>query len=111
MNLGETNAARLPTMPTIVRARGLARIGRQLVASQVALSRAFDRLLPGSFRIDGSKDFKQRIVPSHLRPGLVICEIGGGARPCIDAESKRRLGLTLIGIDTEDDELAKAPPG
>jgi 2-polyprenyl-6-hydroxyphenyl methylase/3-demethylubiquinone-9 3-methyltransferase len=111
MNLGETNAARLPTMPTIVRARGLARIGRQLVASQVALSRAFDRLLPQSFRVDGSKDFKQRIVPSHLRPGLVIYDIGGGGRPCVDMETKRRLGLTLIGLDIDAYEFTKALPG
>jgi len=111
MNLGETNAARLPTMPTIVRARGLARVGRQLVASQVALSRAFDRLLPQSFRVDGSKDFKQRIVPSHLRPGLVIYDIGGGGRPCVDMETKRRLGLTLIGLDIDEEEFTKALPG
>jgi 2-polyprenyl-3-methyl-5-hydroxy-6-metoxy-1,4-benzoquinol methylase len=111
MNLGETNAARLPTMPTIVRARGLARIGRQLIASQVALSRAFDRLLPHSFRVDGSKDFKQRIVPSHLRPGLVIYDIGGGGRPCVDMETKRRLGLTLIGLDIDEEEFTKALPG
>jgi trans-aconitate methyltransferase len=111
MNLGETNAARLPTMPAIVRARGLARIGHQLVASQVALSRAFDRLLPQSFRVDGSKDFKQRIVPSHLRPGLVIYDIGGGGRPCVDMETKRRLGLTLIGLDIDADEFTKALPG
>jgi 2-polyprenyl-3-methyl-5-hydroxy-6-metoxy-1,4-benzoquinol methylase len=111
MNLGETNAARLPTMPIIVRARGLARVGRQLVASQVALSRAFDRLLPQSFRVDGSKDFKQRIVPSHLRPGLVIYDIGGGGRPCVDMETKRRLGLTLIGLDIDEEEFTKALPG
>jgi ubiquinone/menaquinone biosynthesis C-methylase UbiE len=111
MNLGETNTARLPTMPTIVRARGLARIGHQLVASQVALSRAFDRLLPQSFRVDGSKDFKQRIVPSHLRPGQVIYDIGGGGRPCVDMETKRRLGLTLIGLDIDEEEFTKALPG
>jgi hypothetical protein len=64
--------------------KGMARIARQLIASQVALSRAFDQLLPRSFRIDGSKDFKQRIVPRYLRPGLVVYDIGGGARPCVD---------------------------
>jgi ubiquinone/menaquinone biosynthesis C-methylase UbiE len=111
MNLDETNAATLPTMPARVLAKGIARIGRQLVASQVALSRAFDRLLPESFRIDGSKDFKQRIVPSHLRSGLVVYDIGGGGRPCVDMETKRRLGLKLIGLDIDEEEFAKAPPG
>jgi 2-polyprenyl-3-methyl-5-hydroxy-6-metoxy-1,4-benzoquinol methylase len=111
MNLNETNAATLPTMPAGVLAKGIGRIGRQLVASQVALSRAFDRLLPESFRIDGSKDFKQRIVPSHLRSGLVVYDIGGGGRPCVDMETKRRLGLKLIGLDIDEEEFAKAPPG
>ena len=89
----------------------LSALGRQLIASQVALSRAFDRLLPLSFRVDGSKDFKQRIVPSHLRHGMVVYEVGGGARPCVDMETKRRLGLTLVGLDVEKEEFAKAPPG
>jgi ubiquinone/menaquinone biosynthesis C-methylase UbiE len=111
MNLDEANAATLPTMPAGVRAKGIGRIGRRLVASQVALSRAFDRLLPESFRIDGSKDFKQRIVPSHLRSGLVVYDIGGGGRPCVDMETKRRLGLKLIGLDIDEEEFAKAPPG
>jgi SAM-dependent methyltransferase len=111
MNLGETNTARLPAIPASVAAKGIARIGRQFVASQVALSRAFDRLLPQSFRIDGSKDFKQRIVPSYLRSGLVVYDIGGGGRPCVDMETKRRLGLRLIGLDIDAEEFAKAPPG
>jgi 2-polyprenyl-3-methyl-5-hydroxy-6-metoxy-1,4-benzoquinol methylase len=89
----------------------MTRIARLLIASQVALSRVFDRLLPQSFRIDGSKDFKRRIVPSYLRPDLVIYDIGGGARPCVDLETKRRLGLKITGVDIDDEQFAKAPPG
>jgi SAM-dependent methyltransferase len=91
--------------------KGTGRIARQLIASQVALSSAFDRLLPRSFRVDGSKDFKQRIVPSYLRPGLVVYDIGGGARPCVDLETKRRLGLTVAGVDLDKEQFAKAPRG
>jgi SAM-dependent methyltransferase len=91
--------------------KGLARIARSLIASQVALSHAFDRLLPQSFRIDGSKDFKQRIVPSYLRPGLVIYDIGGGARPCVDLQTKRHLGLKMTGVDIDGEQFAKAPRG
>jgi 2-polyprenyl-3-methyl-5-hydroxy-6-metoxy-1,4-benzoquinol methylase len=87
------------------------RIARQLIASQVALSCAFDQLLPRSFRVDGSKDFKQRIVPSYLRPGLAVYDIGGGARPCVDLETKQRLGLTLTGVDLDEEQFAKAPRG
>ena len=81
------------------------------IASQVALSDAFDHLLPHSFRVDGSKDFKRRIVPSHLRPNLVVYDVGGGARPCVDLETKRRLGLTVVGVDLDDHEFTKAPIG
>jgi 2-polyprenyl-6-hydroxyphenyl methylase/3-demethylubiquinone-9 3-methyltransferase len=88
-----------------------ARFARSLIASQVALSHAFDRLLPQSFRIDGSKDFKQRIVPSYLRPGLAIYDIGGGARPCVDLQTKRRLGLSMTGVDIDGDQFVKAPHG
>jgi len=111
MNPVETNAARLGSMPVRAPSGLMGRTARQLIASQVALSRAFDRLLPCSFRTDGSKDFKQRIVPSYLRPGLVVYDIGGGARPCVDAVTKRRLALTLVGLDFDEQQFAKAPPG
>ena len=84
---------------------------RGLIASQVALSSAFDRLLPRRISVDGSKDFKQRIVPSYLRSGLVVYDVGGGARPCVDADTKRRLALTLVGLDVDEQEFTKAPPG
>jgi trans-aconitate methyltransferase len=111
MNPSETSGARPPTMLAGLHARGTVRIGRQLIASQVVLSRAVDCLLPRSFRVDGSKDFKQRIVPSHLRHGLVVYDIGGGGRPCVDMDTKRRLGLTLVGLDVEKEEFTKAPLG
>jgi SAM-dependent methyltransferase len=91
--------------------KGIGWAARRLIASQVALSRAFDRLLPQSFRIDGSKDFKQRVVPSYLRPGLSVYDIGGGARPCVDLETKRRLGLRVTGVDIEGEQLEKASRG
>jgi ubiquinone/menaquinone biosynthesis C-methylase UbiE len=111
MNAFNANTARVDAMSGGILLKGIGRIARWLIASQVALSRAFDRLLPRSFRIDGSKDFKQRIVPSYLRPGLVVYDIGGGARPCVDLETKRRLGLKVTGVDIEDEQLAKAPRG
>ena len=92
-------------------AKRLGRVLPHLIASQVALSRAFDRLLPQSFRVDGSKDFKQRIVPNHLRSGFVVYDVGGGGRPCVDIETKRRLDLKLVGLDIDEEEFAKAPVG
>ena len=98
-------------MPSDILRKGTGRIARQLIASQVALSCAFDKLLPRSFRVDGAKDFKQQIVPNYLRPGLVVYDIGGGARPCVDLETKRRLGLTLAGVDIDGEQFAKATRG
>jgi hypothetical protein len=66
MNPIEADTARVDAMSGGILRKGTRRIARQLMASQVALSRAFDRLSPRSFRIDGSKDFKQRIVPSYV---------------------------------------------
>jgi hypothetical protein len=60
MNPIETVTARMDAMS------GGRRIALQLIASQIALSRVFDQLLPQSCRIDGSKDFKQRIAPSYV---------------------------------------------
>jgi hypothetical protein len=66
MNLVEANTTRIDAMSGGILRKGMRRIVRQLIASQVALSRAFDHLLPRSFRIDGSKDFKPRIIPSYV---------------------------------------------
>ena len=97
--------------PTERRPGSAGRLIRALIKSQTALSRAFDHLLPLSFRIDGASDFKQHIVPSHLGPALAIYDIGGGARPCVTLEVKQRLGLTVAGIDIGADEFTRAPPG
>jgi SAM-dependent methyltransferase len=111
MNPVEVDTGRADTTSGDILRTAMGRIARQLIASQVALSRAFDQLLPRSFRVDGSNDFKQRIVPSYLRPGLVLYDIGGGARPCVDLETKLRLGLKVTGLDIDEEELAKAPRG
>jgi SAM-dependent methyltransferase len=107
----KADTAGVDAMSDDILRKRIGRIASQLIASQVALSRAFDQLLPRSFRVDGSKDFKQRIVPNYLRPGLVIFDVGGGARPCVDLETKRRLGLTVAGVDIDEQQLAKAPRG
>jgi hypothetical protein len=111
MNPVEAGAARQNATSGDVLRTAPGWIVRQLITSQVALSQAFDRLLPRSFCVDGSKDFKRRIVPSYLHPGVVVYDIGGGARPCVDLETKRRLGLTVTGIDIDEGQFAKAPRG
>jgi len=111
MNAVQAKAARPDTTSGRRPAHWMGRVLRQLVASQVALSQAFDRLLPRSFRIDGAKDFKHRVVPNRLRSGIVVYDIGGGARPCVDVVTKRLLEITLVGLDIDEEQFAKAPAG
>jgi SAM-dependent methyltransferase len=111
VNPVEANTARWNMLFWSGLAKSMGRVVRQLIASQVALSQAFDCLLPHSFRVDGAKDFKRRIVPSHLRSDLVIYDIGGGARPCVDVATKRFLEIKLVGLDIDEEQFAKAPAG
>ena len=39
-----------------------------------------------------------------------MCDVGGGKSPIIDLDTKRRLNITLVGIDVDQDELDLAPP-
>jgi hypothetical protein len=54
---GKADTAGVDAMSDNILWKRIGRMASPLVASQVALSRAFDQLLPRSFRVDGSKDF------------------------------------------------------
>lgn len=84
---------------------------RKLIRSQIALSKAVDRLLPPDYSVDGHYDYMSRILPEYLRPNLTIYDIGGGKQPYLDAEAKERLHARVVGIDIDSDELARAPQG
>jgi 2-polyprenyl-3-methyl-5-hydroxy-6-metoxy-1,4-benzoquinol methylase len=84
---------------------------RLFIASQFWLSRAFDRLLPRHFRIDGSKSFREEVAWRHVRPGMLIYDIGGGKHPLVDSHKKAELGLRVTGLDVDASELARAPVG
>jgi 2-polyprenyl-6-hydroxyphenyl methylase/3-demethylubiquinone-9 3-methyltransferase len=75
------------------------------------LSGALDRLLPSAVRIDGNKTFIAEYIPRASGPGSIVYDLGGGSRPFVDAATKRRLGLTIVGIDVSAEELAAAPTG
>lgn len=79
---------------------------------QQKLSKALDRrFMPPFFLVDGNRDYLAEVVPRHLRPAMVVCDIGGGKSPLVQKEVKSRLGLTVIGIDIDPAELARAPSG
>jgi 2-polyprenyl-3-methyl-5-hydroxy-6-metoxy-1,4-benzoquinol methylase len=60
---------------------------------------------------DGPRDFRDRVLPSLLKPGLRVLDVGGGKRPAIPLQTKQELGLYVVGLDVSEAELAQAPPG
>ncbi|MGH7509231.1 MAG: class I SAM-dependent methyltransferase [Gemmatimonadales bacterium] len=59
----------------------------------------------------GPRDFRERVLPGLLKPGLRVLDVGGGKRPAISPERKQELGLYVVGLDVSEAELAQAPPG
>jgi SAM-dependent methyltransferase len=60
---------------------------------------------------DGQLDFRDRVLPSLLKPGQRILEVGGGKYPAIPIPTKQDLGLRVVGLDISEAELAGAPAG
>ncbi len=79
--------------------------------SQQNWSQQFDRLLPAEYGVDGNSDFLDNWIAPYIAPGAVLYDIGGGKNPVVSPEQKRRLGLRVIGLDIDGDELAAAPAG
>ncbi len=89
----------------------MASLFRAVIAQQQRLSNAFDRLLPARLRVDGNRDFVETFVPEYLRPGMTVYDVGGGKSPFVNPGQKAAMGLRVVGIDVDADELARAPRG
>ena len=68
------------------------------------------RLVPHS-AVDGPLNFRDHVLPSLLKPGLRVLDVGGGKHPAIPLQTKQRLGLHVVGLDILEDELVQAPAG
>lgn len=84
---------------------------RTFVDWNEAVSRSLDRLLPVGWSVRGAPDFNEHVVPPLIQPGSTIWDVGCGAHPFIDPDTKRALGLTIVGLDVDQGELDKMPPG
>lgn len=84
---------------------------RLFINWNLRLSKAFDRLLPPEYSVDGNTDFAHDFAPSFIRPGFRVVDIGGGKNPFILLERKAALGLHVTGIDISFKELQSAPAG
>jgi hypothetical protein len=82
---------------------------RRLLDSQIRRTYAAERRLSPQLTVDGYSDFAKHIVPSYLKPGQVVYDVGGGKRAYVTSEQKTALGLTIV--DIEQAELDRAPPG
>lgn len=81
------------------------------LARQRAMSNRLDGYLPTSLRTDGMTDFLEQLCPLYLAAGQRVYDLGGGKNPYVDTVTKRRLGLTVVGLDISAAELAQAPEG
>jgi 2-polyprenyl-3-methyl-5-hydroxy-6-metoxy-1,4-benzoquinol methylase len=84
---------------------------RRLLNQQIALSRAFDRLLPESMVRHGASIYIGKMLPRLARPGLNVMDVGSGRFPVFKVADKQRLGLRITGLDLNAGELAAAPEG
>jgi SAM-dependent methyltransferase len=84
---------------------------RRFIDFQTRLSGRFDHLLPEEFRIDGNREFLDKLVPAFVPPRAVVYDVGGGKNPVVAFQRKSELGLRVIGLDIDGGELAAAPVG
>lgn len=84
---------------------------RTLIDWNIKSSRAFDQMLPEKYRIDGNGFFINHFAPGYLATGLTVYDVGGGKQPFVSVDLKRRLQLTIVGVDIDQGELDRAPAG
>jgi SAM-dependent methyltransferase len=82
---------------------------RMLIDSQVYLSHTFDKLLPEKYRIDGKEDYQHSLAQKYLKRNLKVYDVGGGKTPLIKPDLKKKLRITVVGIDIDKHELDRAP--
>ncbi len=75
------------------------------------ISRSLNGLLPSRLSIDGNSHFLRVVLPRALSAGQTVFDLGGGSQPFVTPDVKRRLGLTVAGLDIDHRELAAAPRG
>ena len=75
------------------------------------ISRAFDRLLPAEMSVEGSQEYRRKLLPSILKPNSVVWDIGSGRYPMVSAALKSSLGVRVTGLDLDKTELLAAPAG
>ena len=90
----------------------LSKLIRSVVKFNLRLSDGMERAAKKyTARQSGMSEFDDSILPELLKPDLRVLDVGGGKYPRIDMETKRKLGLYVVGLDISHDELQRAPVG
>lgn len=84
---------------------------RKAIDNQILWSKRLDTLLPHGFRTDGNQDFIHSFVTPFLTPAALVYDVGGGKQPMLSVESKNALGIRVVGVDIDENELRSAPAG
>ncbi|MCC6598983.1 MAG: methyltransferase domain-containing protein [Alphaproteobacteria bacterium] len=85
---------------------------RKFFKWQYALSMKFDRaFLDKTYTIYGTTDFHVSLIPDFVPAGAVVYDIGGGKCPHIFPALKEERKIRSIGVDIDEQELARAPQG
>lgn len=66
--------------------------------------------LPVRYATDSWRVPFDRLLQESLRPGIRILDVGAGSLPVVPVEDRPE-GVEYVGLDVEEDELLKAPPG
>lgn len=81
------------------------------VRANIACSNVLERMLPRCLSEDGNKFFLREVIPSVVRDGDIVYDLGGGSRPFISLSDKKRLNASVHGLDIDAAELRAAPDG
>lgn len=84
---------------------------RRFIDNQKQLCRKLDSLLPACFSIDGNAEYADSFARRWIRPGDTIYDIGGGKQPLLSPAERAQLGLRIVGVDIDQQELSRAPKG
>lgn len=84
---------------------------RNFIQLNISASKAFDKLLPALFSVDGNRDFVDNFAPIYIAPGSRVVDVGGGKNPFLSLDKKKELRANVTGVDISKEELLQASDG
>lgn len=82
---------------------------RKLINFNIYLSHKLDSILPQSYQVEGYSDFSNKVLEKYIVKNSLIYDVGGGKQPHVGNILKKKLSLSVIGLDINENELRQAP--